>query len=116
MQKVVGSSPISRSCKTLASAGVLLFPGNWREPGLPVRYSSRTEGSIPASAGRHYGIVPGHGPHAVTLREGERPPSLYTCTDGGTRMDTVPLLAGFGLTMVVIDLFVAGTPGKQMTF
>ncbi len=36
-------------------------------------------------------------------------------------MDTVPmlawlLLAGFGITMVVIDLFVAGTPGKQMTF
>ncbi len=36
-------------------------------------------------------------------------------------METVPLLAwillaGFGLAMVVIDLFVAGTPGKQMTF
>lgn len=36
-------------------------------------------------------------------------------------MDTVPLLAwvmlaGFGAAMVFIDLFVAGTPGKQMTF
>lgn len=36
-------------------------------------------------------------------------------------MDTVPLLAwimlaAFGATMVAIDLFVAGTPGKQMTF
>jgi tellurite resistance protein TerC len=36
-------------------------------------------------------------------------------------MDTVPLtawllLAAFGIAMVVIDLFVAGTPGKQMTF
>ncbi len=35
--------------------------------------------------------------------------------------DTVPLtawglLAAFGAVMVVIDLFVAGTPGKQMTF
>ena len=36
-------------------------------------------------------------------------------------MDTVPLLAwvllgAFGATMVVIDLFVAGSPGKAMTF
>ena len=36
-------------------------------------------------------------------------------------METVPLLAwvmlaAFGAVMVVIDLFVAGTPGKQMTF
>jgi len=36
-------------------------------------------------------------------------------------MDTVPLLAwvmlaGFGAVMVFIDLFVAGTPGKAMTF
>jgi tellurite resistance protein TerC len=36
-------------------------------------------------------------------------------------MESVPLLAwamlaAFGISMVVLDLFVAGTPGKQMTF
>jgi len=45
----------------------------------------------------------------------------YACAVEAYIMDSVPLLAwamliGFGIVMVAIDLLVAGTPGKAMTF